>query len=110
MGHARSLVSIEDEATQLKIYNDIITHQLSVRQTEELVRGNTPQTSSSKHTKGKTKRRNILSLEELKMLEEIGTRLETLVEMKRLGEGAGKILISFKSDSDLQRILKKLEL
>ena len=110
MGHARSLVSIDDEATQIKIYNDIIAHQLSVRQTEELVRGNTPQTSSSKNSKGKNKRRNILSLEELKMLEEIGTLLETQVEMKRLGDGAGKILISFKSDTDLQRILKKLEL
>jgi ParB family chromosome partitioning protein len=108
MGHARALVSIEEEAVQLKIFNDILVHQLSVRQTEELVRGKTPQTSS-KTSKNKQKKRNILSVEEKQMLEEIGTFLGTSVEMKRQSDGAGKLLISFKSEADLQRILKTLE-
>jgi ParB family chromosome partitioning protein len=110
MGHARALVSIADEQTQLKIFNDVISHQLSVRQTEELVRGNTPQTSA-KNTKRKTKKdkRTILSLEEKRMLEEISTHLGTRIEMKRQGDGTGKLLIEFRSDAELQRILKNLE-
>jgi ParB family chromosome partitioning protein len=109
MGHARALVSIGDEATQLKIYKDIVSHQLSVRETEELVRGNTPQTSKTAKRKAKNEKRNILSMEERRMLEEIGTLLGTQVEMKRQNDGAGKLLISFTSDADLQRILKTLE-
>jgi ParB family chromosome partitioning protein len=109
MGHARALVSIGDEVTQLKIYKDIVTHQLSVRETEELVRGNTPQTSKPAKRKTKNEKRNIISMEERRMLEEIGTLLGTQVEMKRQSDGAGKLLISFTSDADLQRILKTLE-
>jgi ParB family chromosome partitioning protein len=110
MGHARALVSIADEHTQLKIYNDIISHQLSVRQTEELVRGHTPQTSA-KNAKRKTKKdkRTILSFEEKRMLEEISAHLGTRIEMKRQGDGTGKLLIEFRTDAELQRILKTLE-
>ncbi len=109
MGHARALVSIEDEATQLKIFKDIVAHQLSVRQTEEMVRGNTPQTSSHKKAKGKTKKRFILSVEERRMLEEVSQILGTTIELKRQADGAGKLLISFNSEADLQRILKSFE-
>ena len=37
MGHARALVSVEDEATQAKLVQQIVKEQLSVRQTETLV-------------------------------------------------------------------------
>jgi ParB family chromosome partitioning protein len=109
MGHARALVSIEDEATQLKIFSDIIVHQLSVRQTEELVRGNTPQTSAHKKSKAKGKKRTILSVEERQILQEISTQLSATVELKRHSDGTGKLLISFKTEIDLQRILKSFE-
>lgn len=39
MGHARSLITIEKTDIQLKIYQLIIKGKLSVRKTEELVRG-----------------------------------------------------------------------
>ena len=38
MGHARALLSIEDPALQLKLYNEIIKNGLSVRKVEELAR------------------------------------------------------------------------
>ena len=38
MGHARALVSIEDEKQQMDVYYKIKDEELSVRQTEELVR------------------------------------------------------------------------
>src|SRR5208283_2157080 len=36
MGHARALVSIEFPDIQIKLFNEIIKHDLSVRQVEEL--------------------------------------------------------------------------
>ena len=38
MGHARALVPVEDEATQAKLVQQIVNEQLSVRQTETLVK------------------------------------------------------------------------
>ena len=38
MGHAKSLITIGDPKTQLKIYNRIIDQELSVRKVEELLR------------------------------------------------------------------------
>src|SRR5678809_596261 len=38
MGHARALINIDTIDKQIYVYNEIKTKQLSVRQTEELVR------------------------------------------------------------------------
>ena len=38
MGHARTLVNIEDPKKQINIYYKIVDGELSVRQAEELVR------------------------------------------------------------------------
>jgi ParB family chromosome partitioning protein len=38
MGHARALIAVENVETQLFVFNEIMQHGLSVRQTEELVR------------------------------------------------------------------------
>ena len=38
MGHARAIINVDDIGMQLKIYDDIITNNLSVRKVEELVR------------------------------------------------------------------------
>ncbi|HKR06537.1 MAG TPA: ParB/RepB/Spo0J family partition protein, partial [Bacteroidia bacterium] len=44
MGHARAIISVDDIAMQLKIFNDIMTGNLSVRKVEELVRGTSKKT------------------------------------------------------------------
>ena len=38
MGHGRSIINIEDKNVQLKVYKEIIKKELSVRETETLVR------------------------------------------------------------------------
>ena len=40
MGHGRALINIDDKKIQLDIYEQIIASKLSVRQTENIVRGN----------------------------------------------------------------------
>lgn len=100
MGHARALVNIKNEKTQLKIYYRIIDESLSVRKTEDLIRDiNTPKNN----TNNKDKVRLPEEYEQLKKhLEE---HFEANIDFKRNNKGSGKIVIPFKSDEDLERIM-----
>ena len=46
MGHGRALINIDDKKLQIKIYEQIISSKLSVRQTEKIVKGNKNLTSN----------------------------------------------------------------
>ena len=102
MGHARTLVNIEDAKKQIKVYYKIIDDDLSVRSAEELVR--TLQTENFKDP---------LKVEKKKKLNEdfvqLSTHLEKLFSSKvnfRINEkGKGKIVIQFDSPEDMERIL-----
>ena len=100
MGHARALVNIKNEKTQLKVYYRIIDEALSVRKTEDIIRDiNTPKNSANK----KDKVRLPEEYEQLKKhLEE---HFVSNIDFKRNNKGSGKIVIPFKSDEDLERIM-----
>jgi ParB family chromosome partitioning protein len=102
MGHARTLVNIEDPKKQIKVYYKIIDDDLSVRGAEELVR--TLQTENLKDP---------LKVEKKKKLNEdftqLSNHLEQLFSSKvnfRINEkGVGKIVIQFDSPEEMERIL-----
>lgn len=99
MGHARALVNIENAKTQLKIYYRIIDEGLSVRKTEDIIRDvNTP-----KANKGKDKVRLPEEYEQLK--KHLVEHFDAKIDFKRNNKGSGKIVIPFKSDEDLERIM-----
>jgi len=101
MGHARAIVNITDPETQLDIYRTIIKNDLSVRKIEEMVR-------KLYNTSGKTRNTNKeeISIKEYKALQDhLIDFFQTEVELKRSNNGKGKIVIPFKSDEDLERIL-----
>jgi len=102
MGHARTLVSIEDPKYQLKLYYQIIDEELSVRTTEELsqkLQEKTPEESIRKAVQKDTAK----TYEELK--NHLSGFFETAVDLKRNTKGSGKIIIKFKSDDELERII-----
>jgi ParB family transcriptional regulator, chromosome partitioning protein len=110
MGHARALISIENEDKQLDIYNQIILNDLSVRDVEDLVRG--VKTEISKPSSGKTKKENDkaeLSFEQKQVVEDLRAVFNTKVVINRDAKGKGKIVIPFRSDNDLKRILDLLD-
>jgi len=112
MGHARALSGMEDSDKQLELYNRIIDEDLSVRTIEELVRDiNLPAaTGDDKDQKaGKVKKDESLSVEYNDLREHLSKRFDTTIDFKRNNKGAGKIVISFRSDDDLQRILTLLD-
>ncbi|MEQ1732419.1 MAG: ParB/RepB/Spo0J family partition protein [Bacteroidia bacterium] len=107
MAHARTLVSVDDEATQLQIYHDIIKNDLSVRQVEEWVRGVDKKPSAKSKKKPTIK---VLPYNFQKLSNDLTSHFKTTVDFKRGATGKGQIVIPFSSDVDLERIISLLKL
>ncbi len=105
MGHARALVSIDNEVNQLRIFEKIITDQLSVRQVENLVKELGTKKVDSK-TKKKDEPKNATS--HYYVADKLGSKLNSKVEIKSSSSGKGNISIHFKNESDFLRISELL--
>jgi ParB family transcriptional regulator, chromosome partitioning protein len=102
MGHARTLINIEDPKKQIKIYYSIIDGDLSVRSAEELVRSlNSEKLKDPAKVEKKKKLNDDFS--------QLSGHLEKLFSSKvnfRINEkGKGKIVIQFDSPEEMERIL-----
>jgi len=104
MGHARALAAIEDEAVQTELLSAILNEELSVRQTEELVKEAKPVKKATK----KRKTRQELTFIQAKHVKELKEALDSNIEVRMDEKGKGKISISFEDDEDLSRILDML--
>jgi ParB family chromosome partitioning protein len=99
MGHARALLGLPDEATQLRVARDVVAKSLSVRETEALVKKATqplplqPPVEKDVHTRAAEERLRFA----------LGTRVR--IARKRQG---GQIEIEFGSEEELQRIFEAL--
>ncbi|HET6227268.1 MAG TPA: ParB/RepB/Spo0J family partition protein [Bacteroidia bacterium] len=110
MGHARALINIDDSDKQIDIYNQIVLKNLSVREVEDLARGvkTEAQPSATKNAADK-KSKGVLSVEQQAMVEDLRAVFNTKVQINKEENGKGKIVIPFKSDVDLKRILDLLD-
>ena len=104
MGHARALIPIESEKQQTIILNKIIDKGLSVREVEAMVRELLNPTSKN----GKKTPANKIPDEYRHISDELSKQFGTKVNFKRNNNGKGNIVINFKSDDDLDRILSIL--
>jgi len=103
MGHARSLINIEETELQLSILKKIISQGLSVREVESIVKG----INNGEH-KDKPKRKS-LPVKYNKLQNQLSTKFPAGVEIKRNNKGKGSIVIPFKSDEDLEKIVSIIE-
>lgn len=104
MGHARAILGVDDIGMQLKIFNDIIENDLSVRKVEDLVRQNSPK------KKGKDKKGNASWAVEVRNLEDrLEHRFETKVAIKHKDNGSGQIIFNYFSNDDLNRLMDLLD-
>ena len=99
MGHARALITIEDTQTQITIANNIISKDLSVREAEEIVRNLNKQ--PDKKAEKKAELPEPLKASKNKLAYIFGTK----VDLNRNEKGKGSIVIAFKNDNELNRIL-----
>lgn len=100
MGHARALISVEDEDAQEKIYNNIIDKGYSVRKTEKVIRA-----LNEKDEKSKPKQESKQSA----FLKEISNRLRSTLSTKvniKSKKNGGEIRIEYYSDEELDRLLE----
>jgi ParB family chromosome partitioning protein len=103
MGHARTIINVEDENKQLLITRKIIKEELSVREVEKIVR------DLDKIVSPVTKPGKIaLPLKYESVKDSLQQRLNRKVDIKRTPKGKGSIIIPFMSEEDLQTVISKL--
>ena len=102
MGHARTLISVEDPKKQINIYYKIIDGELSVRQAEELVRQ--IQSSDFKDI-SKFEKKKKLNQDYSQLSDHLNKIFDTRVNFKINELGKGKIVIPFNSPEEMERIL-----
>jgi ParB family chromosome partitioning protein len=102
MGHARTLVNIDDPKKQIKVYYKIIDDDLSVRSTEELVR--LIQTVVIKDPL-KAEKKKKLNNDFTRLSEHLSNLFVTDVNLRINEKGRGKIVIQFENSEEMERIL-----
>lgn len=105
MGHARALLSLDNETQQNRVLQLIIRKGMSVRQVEALVRDivNSPAQKKEAHSNNKIpdKYRHIPG--------ELSKIYGTKVNFKRNNNGKGNFVINFNNDDELEHILSLLK-
>lgn len=106
MGHARTLVNIEDPAKQINVFYHIIEEDLSVRATEELVR-HLQGGSSRDPVKEEKKKR--LNTEYEEVARQLSSLFRSEVQFRINEKGRGKIVIPFDDGDEMERIIGLLD-
>ncbi len=105
MGHARALINVDMIDKQLYIFNEIKNKELSVRQTEDLVR--------KLYTPIKDAVNNSVKAAlppSLKKIEDnLASHFSTKVKMTQNKKGAGSITLDYFSIEELSSILEKMQ-
>ncbi len=102
MGHGRALINVESQQDQLKIYEQIVKHKLSVRQTEALV----------KNLKNSGRIGRKIQIEKSLRVKQIESDFKSVlgkaVSVKFNQSGKGKIEIKFSNEAELENLKKLL--
>lgn len=105
MGHGRAIINIENTDQQANIYHKIIADNLSVRETEELVRKlQNPQIEVPKSRITDTTPAHVQQA-----VESLNHFLGTKVTVKFGKNGKGSLVIPFASEDDFNRIQQLLQ-
>ena len=104
MGHGRAIINIENSREQLRIYEKVISENLSVRETEALVRNVKIEPKNKTLTK-KTVLPNYLKTAK----KELSKYLDSPVIIKSSATNKGNVSIPFKNKRDFYRILNLLK-
>lgn len=101
-GHARALLSLENEEIMLELAELIVAKDLSVRQTEKLCKN----ASKEKKPEAPEKKPSYYSMVELALNEALGRKISI---SKNKGKEGGVLQIEFYSDEELTELSNKLK-
>jgi ParB family chromosome partitioning protein len=102
MGHARALLGIENSNQQMAAWRAVVRKDLSVRETEDLIRSLKGEKKKSKVSRKSTEDRYLLSL-----ADDLSRHFGTKVVIKQRGQ-SGRVEIEFYSNDDLDRLIERL--
>jgi ParB family chromosome partitioning protein len=105
MGHARALINVDMVDRQLYIFNEIKNKELSVRQTEDLVRK--LYTASGIDVNNSVKARLPPALKKIE--DNLASYFSTKVKMIQNKKGTGSITLDYYSVEELNAILEKMQ-
>lgn len=106
MGHARTLLTLDDPKLQLKLYGEILDQGLSVRRVEELAKlyqqqaeaGEIPQKSSPKESNKAAGEFDVLK-------RHLSATFHTRVQFSCSKDGRGKIAFPFRNEEELEKLI-----
>ena len=104
MGHARAILGVEDPDTQLMIFEQILEYDF----VRELVHPQVEEPAEAPVVEDKPKKSNEIG-DYIELQKHLSRRFDTKVELKRNESGKGKIIIGFKSDAELEKIIELLD-
>jgi len=104
MGHARALVNVDTIDKQLYIFREIKEKNLSVRQTEALVRNLYKQTGAVKKTS-----KSSLPPAYQRIEDNLASHFGTRVKLKNSRNGSGQIIIDYYSQEEFNKLLGQLD-
>ncbi|MGD8471494.1 MAG: ParB/RepB/Spo0J family partition protein [Desulfobacteraceae bacterium] len=102
MGHARALLGIENTTQQMAAWRAVVKKDLSVRETEELIRS-----LKGEKKRPKVGRKNTEAFYLVTLADELSRHFGTKVVIKQRGQ-AGRVEIEFYSNDDLDRLIERL--
>lgn len=117
MGHARAIMGVEDEETQLMLFHETVEQGYSVRRIEEMVRAyNDPDYSPADAAAEEDKAskpappKKMQTPEEYKALgSQLSSYFGTKVSLACNAQGKGKITIPFATPEELEKIMEILD-
>lgn len=105
MGHAKALLAVDNQAKQLKLCNQIIEQDLSVRASEEKAK----KISSPKADKKTPEQTSELDESYFRVIDILGRYFNNNVSLKKDEKGGGSITLRFGGDGEIADFLKALE-
>ena len=109
MGHARALLALDDPKTQIRIFNEILEHDCSVRKVEDMVKALTVGESVESGGKKIAPKGAKLSEEYTMLQNHLCNFFGSKVQLSCSAKGKGKISTPFSSEADLERIMEILD-
>jgi ParB family chromosome partitioning protein len=101
MGHARALIALPNERTQMRLYEKIVDDGLSVRKVEYLVRAaQQPKKKPGLHKESADAQTSIQNLE-AQLRQALGTK----VKVRTKEQGRGEIIVEYYSLDDFDRLM-----
>jgi ParB family transcriptional regulator, chromosome partitioning protein len=100
MGHAKALINIDNEDRQLAIFALALEQDLSVRQIEDLARG-----EKMKFTPKVTRVEKSLTTEDKQVQKKLEKIFDKNFSYKRNAKGGGSLTLNFTNDTELAHIL-----